>query len=97
MKASNGSISASGCLHSATESILFGTLDGSCVAINQSKGDIFWRNKLMNPIFVSPITLHNGFVLFCSVGGTLICFDIQADIKVTILEKLIIFYLKKLY
>ncbi|KAL2734539.1 beta-alanine-activating enzyme, partial [Vespula maculifrons] len=81
VKASNGSISASGCLHSATESILFGTLDGSCVAINQSKGDIFWRNKLMNPIFVSPITLHNGFVLFCSVGGTLICFDIQADIK----------------
>ncbi|KAK2581964.1 hypothetical protein KPH14_002404 [Odynerus spinipes] len=82
VKASEGSISASGCLHVQTKSILFGTLDGSCLAIDQSIGDIIWRHKLADPIFVAPVTLHNGFVLFCSVGGTLICFDIQADTKI---------------
>ncbi|XP_035733568.1 beta-alanine-activating enzyme-like [Vespa mandarinia] len=81
VKGSDGSISASGCLHSQTESVLFGTLDGSCIGINQSRGNIFWRHKLINPIFVSPITLNNGYVIFSTVGGTLICFDIQADTK----------------
>ncbi|XP_076641004.1 aminoadipate-semialdehyde dehydrogenase [Halictus rubicundus] len=80
-KIGNGSISASGCLHLPSNSVLFGSLDGSCVALEQSSGEVIWKHKLTDPIFVSPVTLKTGLALFCSVTGTLICFDIKGNAK----------------
>ncbi|XP_078049883.1 aminoadipate-semialdehyde dehydrogenase [Augochlora pura] len=77
----NGSISASGCLHLPSNSVLFGTLDGSCLALEQLSGEVIWKYKLTDPIFVSPVTLNTGLVLFCSVTGMLICFDIKINAK----------------
>ncbi|XP_034171725.1 aminoadipate-semialdehyde dehydrogenase isoform X1 [Osmia lignaria lignaria] len=82
IKGSNGSISASGCLHSPSGSVLFGTLDGFCLALQQRSGEITWRHKLTDPVFVAPVTLNSGLVLFCSVTGILSCFNIQANVKV---------------
>ncbi|XP_012530873.2 beta-alanine-activating enzyme isoform X1 [Monomorium pharaonis] len=79
IKASKGGICATGCLHQQTTSVLFGTLDGSCLALEQSSGRIIWKHKLQDPIFVAPIVLRTGYVLFCSVAGTLCCFDIETD------------------
>ncbi|XP_015183954.1 PREDICTED: acyl-CoA synthetase family member 4 [Polistes dominula] len=81
VKFSESSITAKGILHSTTESVLFGTLGGTCIALNQSNGNIYWRREISSSIFVSPVILHNGFVLFTGVTGLLICFDIQADTK----------------
>ncbi|XP_076224644.1 aminoadipate-semialdehyde dehydrogenase isoform X2 [Nomia melanderi] len=80
-KTSNGRISASGCLHSSSNCVLFGALDGSCLALEQSSGKLMWEHKLTDPIFIAPITLNNGLVLFCSVTGTLTCFDITVNAK----------------
>ncbi|XP_076276340.1 aminoadipate-semialdehyde dehydrogenase [Lasioglossum baleicum] len=80
-KIGNGSVSASGCLHLPSNSVLFGALDGSCVALGQSSGEVVWKHKLTDPIFVSPVTLKTGLALFCSVTGTLICFDIKGNAK----------------
>ncbi|KOC66840.1 Acyl-CoA synthetase family member 4, partial [Habropoda laboriosa] len=80
-KGSSGSINASGCLHFPTSTVLFGTLDGSCLALRQSSGKVFWKHKLSNPIFVAPLLLNSGFVLFCSVTGLLCCFDIEVNVK----------------
>ncbi|XP_014605434.1 PREDICTED: acyl-CoA synthetase family member 4 [Polistes canadensis] len=80
-KVSESSITASGSLHSPTNSVLFGTLGGTCIALNQSSGNVYWRHEILSPIFVSPVILHNGFVLFSGVTGVLVCFDIQADTK----------------
>ncbi|KZC11726.1 Acyl-CoA synthetase family member 4, partial [Dufourea novaeangliae] len=80
-KTSSGSISASGCLHLPSDCVLFGTLDGSCLALEQSSGKVIWRHKLTDPIFIPPVTLSTGLVLFCSVTGTLICFDIEINVK----------------
>nr|XP_033341796.1 beta-alanine-activating enzyme isoform X2 [Megalopta genalis] len=77
----NGSISASGCLHLPSNSVLFGTLDGSCLALEQSSGEVIWKYKLTDPIFVSPVTLNTGLALFCSVTGMLTCFDINVNAK----------------
>ncbi|XP_076176149.1 aminoadipate-semialdehyde dehydrogenase isoform X2 [Ptiloglossa arizonensis] len=81
VKGSNGSISASGFLHSPTNSVLFGTLDGSCLALEQVSGRVLWKHKLIDPIFVAPVTLDNGLVLFCSVTGILSCFDIEVNVE----------------
>ncbi|XP_012136575.2 aminoadipate-semialdehyde dehydrogenase [Megachile rotundata] len=81
VKGSNGSVSASGCLHLPSDSVLFGTLDGSCLALQQKSGKIIWKHKLADPIFVAPLTLNSGLVLFCSVTGALYCFDIQLNVK----------------
>ncbi|XP_018342023.1 PREDICTED: acyl-CoA synthetase family member 4 isoform X1 [Trachymyrmex septentrionalis] len=78
-KASQGGICATGCLHQQSTSVLFGTLDGSCLALHQSSGRIIWKRKLQNPIFVAPVVLRTGYALFCSVDGTLYCFDIETD------------------
>ncbi|XP_029171037.1 LOW QUALITY PROTEIN: beta-alanine-activating enzyme [Nylanderia fulva] len=78
-KASEGGICATGCLYRQSTLILFGTLDGSCVALEQSSGHITWKRKLQNPIFVAPVVLQTGYVLFCSVAGVLCCFDIETD------------------
>ncbi|XP_076237373.1 aminoadipate-semialdehyde dehydrogenase [Calliopsis andreniformis] len=78
---SNGSISASGCLHLSSNSVLFGTLDGFCSAVEQSSGKIVWKHKLDNPIFVTPTVLNSGLVLFCSVTGILCCFDIEINVQ----------------
>ncbi|CAK9819703.1 Beta-alanine-activating enzyme [Anthophora plagiata] len=80
-KGSRGSISASGCLHFPTDTVLFGALNGSCFALQQSTGKVFWKHKLSNPIFVAPLLLNSGFVLFCSVTGLLCCFDIEVNVK----------------
>ncbi|XP_076676078.1 aminoadipate-semialdehyde dehydrogenase isoform X2 [Andrena cerasifolii] len=80
-KISNGSISASGCLHSATNSILFGTLNGSCLALEQLTGKMIWNQKLSDPVFVAPVVLNTGLILFCSVTGTLSCFDIEVNVE----------------
>ncbi|KAG7198271.1 hypothetical protein KM043_005674 [Ampulex compressa] len=77
-----GSISASGCLHSQLECVLFGTLDGSCAALEESTGKVVWKRKLSDPIFVAPVVLKNGLVLFCSVAGTLVCYDIRANVEI---------------
>ncbi|XP_076620324.1 aminoadipate-semialdehyde dehydrogenase [Colletes latitarsis] len=81
VKSSTGSVSASGCLHSLSNSVLFGTLDGSCLALEQLSGKVLWKHKLSDPIFVAPVTLSTGLVLFCSVTGTLSCFDIEVNIE----------------
>ncbi|KYM88071.1 Acyl-CoA synthetase family member 4 [Atta colombica] len=78
-KASQGGICATGCLHQQSTSILFGSLDGSCLALHQSSGRIIWKRKLQNPVFVAPVVLRTGYALFCSVDGTLCCFDIEID------------------
>ncbi|KAK9300214.1 hypothetical protein QLX08_006989 [Tetragonisca angustula] len=80
-KFGNGSISASGCLHVLSNSVLFGTLDGLCLALEQSSGKLLWKHKLSDPIFVAPLLLNNGLVLFCSVTGPLHCFDIEVNVK----------------
>ncbi|XP_053972317.1 beta-alanine-activating enzyme isoform X1 [Hylaeus volcanicus] len=82
VKSSNGSISASGCLHSRSNSVLFGTLDGSCLALEQLSGKILWKHKMTDPIFVAPVTLNNGLVLICSVTGLLSCFDIENNVEI---------------
>ncbi|XP_077269796.1 aminoadipate-semialdehyde dehydrogenase isoform X3 [Temnothorax americanus] len=78
-KASQGGICATGCLHQQSTSVLFGTLDGSCLALQQSSGRVTWKRKLLNPVFVAPVVLRTGYALFCSVAGTLCCFDIETD------------------
>lgn len=83
-KASQGGICATGCLHQQSTSVLFGTLDGSCLALHQSSGRIIWKRKLQNPVFVAPVVLRTGYALFCSVAGTLCCFDIETDCQVNI-------------
>ncbi|OAD57617.1 Acyl-CoA synthetase family member 4, partial [Eufriesea mexicana] len=80
-KCGNGSISASGCLHFSSNTVLFGTLDGSCLALQQSSGKLVWKHKLSDPIFVAPLLLNSGLVLFCSVTGLLCCFDIEVNVK----------------
>lgn len=80
-KFSDGSISASGCLHVSSDTVLFGTLDGLCLALQQSSGKLVWKHKLSDPIFVAPLSLNNGLVLFCSVTGLLCCFDIEVNVK----------------
>ena len=62
--------------------MLFGTLDGLCLALEQSSGKLLWKHKLSDPIFVAPLSLNNGLVLFCSVTGLLHCFDIEVNVKV---------------
>lgn len=81
-KASQGGICATGCLHRQSTSVLFGTLDGSCLALEQSSGHITWKRKLHDPIFVAPVVLRTGYVLFCSVAGILCCFDIETNCQV---------------
>ncbi|XP_011339696.1 beta-alanine-activating enzyme isoform X2 [Ooceraea biroi] len=78
-EASKGAICATGCLHSQSTSVLFGTLDGSCLALRQSSGQVTWKHKLQDPIFVAPVVLRSGHALFCSVAGALCCFDIETD------------------
>ncbi|EFN77267.1 Acyl-CoA synthetase family member 4 [Harpegnathos saltator] len=78
-KASQGGICATGCLHPQSISVLFGTLDGTCLALRQFSGLIMWKHKLQDPVFVAPVVLQNGYVLFCSVAGMLCCFDIETD------------------
>ncbi|XP_012223300.1 beta-alanine-activating enzyme [Linepithema humile] len=81
-KASQGGICATGCLHQQSTSVLFGTLDGTCLALQQSSGQVTWKRKLQDPIFVAPAVLEIGHVLFCSVAGTLCCFDIETDCQI---------------
>ncbi|XP_072757295.1 beta-alanine-activating enzyme [Anoplolepis gracilipes] len=81
-EASEGGICATGCLHRQSTSVLFGTLDGSCLALQQSSGQITWKRKLQDPIFVAPVVLRTGYVLFCSVAGALCCFDIETDCQI---------------
>ncbi|XP_070149828.1 beta-alanine-activating enzyme isoform X2 [Polyergus mexicanus] len=76
-EASESGICATGCLHRQSTSVLFGTLDGSCLALQQSSGQITWKHKLRDPIFVAPVVLRTKYVLFCSVAGALYCFDIE--------------------
>lgn len=90
VKASDGSISATGCPHLQTNSILFGTLDGSCLALQQSTGKLLWKQKLADPIFVSPVVLDSGLVLFCSVAGVLTCFDLLTNTKVHLMVSLLV-------
>ncbi|PBC34233.1 Acyl-CoA synthetase family member [Apis cerana cerana] len=80
-KFGNGSINASGCLHLQSDTVLFGTLDGFCLALQQLSGKLVWKYKLSDPIFVAPVSLNNGLVLFCSVTGLLCCFDIEVNVK----------------
>ncbi|XP_017879352.1 beta-alanine-activating enzyme [Ceratina calcarata] len=81
LKSGNGSIYATGCLHYPSDTVLFGTLDGSCLALQQSTGKLVWKYKLSDPIFVAPLWLNGGLVLFCSVTGLLCCFDIEVNVK----------------
>lgn len=81
-EASQGGICATGCLHRQSTSVLFGTLDGSCLALEQSSGHITWKRKLQDPIFVTPVVLQTGYVLFCSVAGVLYCFDIETNCQI---------------
>lgn len=69
-------------MHRELTLVLFGTLDGSCLALQQSSGQISWKRKLQDPIFVAPVVLRTGYVLFCSVAGALCCFDIETDCQV---------------
>ncbi|XP_014470185.1 PREDICTED: acyl-CoA synthetase family member 4 [Dinoponera quadriceps] len=82
IEASQGGICATGCLHPQSTSVLFGTLDGACLALRQFSGRVKWRRKLQDPIFVAPVVLQNGYALFCSVAGTLCCFDIETDCRI---------------
>lgn len=70
---------------------MFGTLDGLCLALQQSSGKLVWKHKLSDPIFVAPLSLNNGLVLFCSVTGLLCCFDIEVNVKVTYIKELDIY------
>ncbi|KAL0102094.1 hypothetical protein PUN28_018561 [Cardiocondyla obscurior] len=81
-KTGQGGICATGCLHRHSTSVLFGTLDGSCLALQQSSGHIIWKRKLQDPIFVAPVVLRSRHVLFCSVAGLLCCFDIETDYQI---------------
>lgn len=49
------------------------------MALQQSSGLITWKRKLLDPIFVAPVTLQTGHALFCSVTGALCCFDIETN------------------
>lgn len=80
---SEGSITATPCTCAKTNSVLFGTLDGTCVSLNQSSGDINWRTKFKDPIFSSPALLENGNIIFCSVSGEVNCLDSETGVKVT--------------
>jgi acyl-CoA synthetase len=81
-EASKGAICATGTLYSQSTSVLFGTLDGSCLALSQSSGRVIWRHKLQDPIFVAPVILRTGYALFCTVAGALCCFDVETDCQV---------------
>lgn len=70
-------------MHSQSNSVLFGTLDGSCLALQQSTGQVIWKHKLQDPIFATPVVLKIGHVLFCSVAGMLCCFDIEMNCQVS--------------
>ncbi|CAL7937072.1 unnamed protein product [Xylocopa violacea] len=50
-KSGNGSISASGCLHFPSDTVLFGTLNGLCLALQQSSGKVTWKHKLSINLF----------------------------------------------
>lgn len=84
MKASEGSISGTARLHHETRSLLFGTLDGSCVNLDQVSGKIKWRYSFLDPVFSAPAILETGNVIFANVSGKLACFNIQSGEKVKI-------------
>ena len=90
-KASEGSISATARLHFETRTLLFGTLDGSCIALDQVSGKIKWQNSLLDPIFSAPTIFKSKTVVFANVSGKLTCFNITSGQKVKIRE----FYYKK--
>lgn len=77
----NGIVSASGSLHSPF--ILFATLKGSCINLNQYTGKIHWRQDLNDPIFIAPTILPNERVVFCTVSGNVICFNLLNHEKVS--------------
>ena len=81
-KASEGSISATARLHFETRTLFFGTLDGSCLALDQVSGEIKWRQTLSDPIFSAPAILETGNVVFANVSGKCTCFDIKTGLKV---------------
>ena len=37
---------------------------------------------MSDPVFVAPVVLNTGLILFCSVTGTLSCFDIEVNVEV---------------
>ncbi|XP_066603699.1 beta-alanine-activating enzyme isoform X2 [Prorops nasuta] len=82
VKPSNSSITCNGCFHSSTNTVLFGTLNGTCVALKKTTGEIFWKHKLQDPIFSAPVVFKNGLACFCSVNGTISCFNIEANYKI---------------
>ncbi|XP_033211655.1 beta-alanine-activating enzyme [Belonocnema kinseyi] len=80
-KASEGSISATARMHFETRTLLFGTLDGTCISLDQVSGKIKWRNSLLDPIFSAPAIFKSGTVVFANVSGKLTCFNILSGHK----------------
>ncbi|XP_012264555.2 beta-alanine-activating enzyme isoform X2 [Athalia rosae] len=75
LKASEGSISATPRTCSKSNSVIFGTLDGTCIALNQDSGQINWKIKFKDPIFSAPALLKTGDIVFCTVSGEVKCFN----------------------
>lgn len=71
VKAGNGSICATPCINGELNCVLFASLDGTCVSLNQDSGEINWLYKLDYPVFSGPIILESGSAVFCEVSGNL--------------------------
>ncbi|XP_015124957.2 beta-alanine-activating enzyme isoform X1 [Diachasma alloeum] len=76
-KPSNASISATPIVHETANSVLLGTLDGTCVSLNQTTGKILWIRHLKHPIFSAPVISHNQSIIFCDVSGVVAAFDLK--------------------
>lgn len=85
MKASEGSISGTARLHNETQSLFFGTLNGTCVSLDQVSGNIKWQYSFLDPVFSAPAILETGnVIIFASVSGKLACLNIESGEKVKI-------------
>lgn len=82
----NGSISATPVVHHGTNSVLLGTLDGTCVSLDQISGNIRWICHLPHPIFSAPVISRNECIIFCDVSGVLTTFDIDSGNQVRMIN-----------
>lgn len=60
------------------ETIIFGSNDGSVYCINESEGDLIWKQDLKNKVISSPtIDEHDNSVYIGSDDGNFTCLDIR--------------------
>ncbi|XP_043267739.1 beta-alanine-activating enzyme [Venturia canescens] len=70
-KVGNGSFCATPWVNDELNSVLFASLDGTCVSLKQRNGEINWLEKLDYPVFSAPVILKTGTAIFCDVSGNL--------------------------